>query len=94
MSTLLRIRQMYPTLAQNDRKLADFLLHNAQQARHLSSQKLAQLAGVSQSSVVKFAQKMGYKGFPALKLALSETWPNRRPSRRSPCITGSSAAMR
>lgn len=73
MSTLLRIRQMYPTLAQNDRKLADFLLHNAEQARHLSSQNLAQLAGVSQSSVVKFAQKMGYKGFPALKLALSET---------------------
>lgn len=72
MSTLLRIRQMYPTLAQNDRKLADFLLENAEQARHLSSQKLAQLAGVSQSSVVKFAQKMGYKGFPALKLALSE----------------------
>jgi DNA-binding MurR/RpiR family transcriptional regulator len=73
MSTLLRIRQMYPTLAQNDRKLADFLLNNAEQARHLSSQKLAQLAGISQSSVVKFAQKLGYKGFPALKLALSET---------------------
>lgn len=72
MSTLLRIRQIYPTLAQNDRKLADFLLDNAEQALHLSSQKLAQLAGVSQSSVVKFAQKLGYKGFPALKLALGE----------------------
>lgn len=72
MSTLLRIRQIYPTLAQNDRKLADFLLDNAEQAHHLSSQKLAQLAGVSQSSVVKFAQKLGYKGFPALKLALGE----------------------
>ncbi|HHQ6555138.1 TPA: MurR/RpiR family transcriptional regulator [Serratia fonticola] len=72
MSTLLRIRQIYPTLAQNDRKLAGFLLDNAEQARHLSSQKLAQLAGVSQSSVVKFAQKLGYKGFPALKLALGE----------------------
>ncbi|ERK06975.1 Sialic acid utilization regulator, RpiR family [Serratia fonticola AU-AP2C] len=72
MSTLLRIRQSYPTLAQNDRKLADFLLDNAEQACHLSSQKLAQLAGVSQSSVVKFAQKLGYKGFPALKLALGE----------------------
>lgn len=73
MSPLLRIRQIYPTLAKNDRKLADFLLANAEQARHLSSQKLAQLAGVSQSSVVKFAQKMGYQGFPALKLSLSET---------------------
>jgi DNA-binding IclR family transcriptional regulator len=32
-------------------------------ARHLSSQKLAEESGVSQSSVVKFAQKLGYKGF-------------------------------
>lgn len=72
MSTLLRIRQMYPMLAQNDRKLADFLLGNTEQVCHLSSQKLALLAGVSQSSVIKFAQKLGYKGFPALKLALSE----------------------
>ncbi|MGL5389610.1 MAG: MurR/RpiR family transcriptional regulator [Serratia sp. (in: enterobacteria)] len=73
MSTLLRIRQIYPTLAQNDRKLANFLLNNAEQVSHLSSPKLAQLAGVSQSSVVKFSQKLGYKGFPALKQALSET---------------------
>ncbi|AJI83277.1 putative DNA-binding transcriptional regulator [Yersinia enterocolitica] len=72
MSSLLRIRQLYPTLAQNDRKLADFLLNNPEQARHLSSQKLAQQTGVSQSAVVKFAQKLGYKGFPALKQALSE----------------------
>lgn len=72
MSSLLRIRQLYPTLAQNDRKLADFLLTNPEQASHLSSQKLAQQTGVSQSAVVKFAQKLGYKGFPALKQALSE----------------------
>ncbi|CNG19284.1 putative DNA-binding transcriptional regulator [Yersinia enterocolitica] len=72
MSSLLRVRQLYPTLAQNDRKLADFLLTNPEQARHLSSQKLAQQTGVSQSAVVKFAQKLGYKGFPALKQALSE----------------------
>lgn len=72
MSSLLRIRQLYPTLAQNDRKIADFLLTNPEQARQLSSQKLAQQTGVSQSAVVKFAQKLGYKGFPALKQALSE----------------------
>ncbi|WP_392433706.1 MurR/RpiR family transcriptional regulator [Yersinia sp. HM-2024] len=72
MSSLLRIRQLYPMLAQNDRKIADFLLTNPEQARQLSSQKLAQQTGVSQSAVVKFAQKLGYKGFPALKQALSE----------------------
>ncbi|MCT4707216.1 MurR/RpiR family transcriptional regulator [Enterobacteriaceae bacterium H11S18] len=72
MNCLLRIRQRYATLAQSDRKLADFLLANAEHARHLSSQQLAQEAGVSQSSVVKFSQKLGFKGFPALKLAISE----------------------
>ena len=72
MNCLIRIRQRYPDLAQSDKKLADYLLSQPDTARHLSSQQLAAEAGVSQSSVVKFAQKMGFKGFPALKLAISE----------------------
>ena len=72
MNCLIRIRQRYPTLARSDKRLADFLLDKPDHARYLSSQQLAVEAGVSQSSVVKFAQKMGFKGFPALKLALSE----------------------
>jgi len=38
--------------------------------RDLSSQELANVVGVSQSSVVKFAQKLGYKGYPAFKLGV------------------------
>ncbi|MFU0866383.1 MurR/RpiR family transcriptional regulator [Kluyvera ascorbata] len=76
MNCLLSIRQRYPQLAQSDRKLADFILAQPDLARHLSSQQLASQSGVSQSSVVKFAQKLGFKGFPALKLALSEALAN------------------
>lgn len=72
MNCLIRIRQRYPSLAQSDKKLANFILTQPDHTRHLSSQQLAAEAGVSQSSVVKFAQKLGFKGFPALKLALSE----------------------
>lgn len=72
MNCLIRIRQRYAGFAQSDKKLADFLLTQPDRARHLSSQQLASEAGVSQSSVVKFAQKIGFKGFPALKLAISE----------------------
>ncbi|HEY2451664.1 MAG TPA: MurR/RpiR family transcriptional regulator [Scandinavium sp.] len=72
MNCLIRIRQRYAGLAQSDKKLADFILALPDEARHLSSQQLAAEAGVSQSSVVKFSQKLGFKGFPALKLALSE----------------------
>lgn len=72
MNCLVRIRQRYPHLAQSDKRLADYLLSQPDNARHLSSQQLAAEVGISQSSVVKFAQKMGFKGFPALKLAISE----------------------
>lgn len=72
MNCLLSIRQRYAGFAQSDKKLADFLLAEPDRARHLSSQQLALETGVSQSSVVKFAQKLGFKGFPALKLAISE----------------------
>lgn len=72
MNCLLSIRQRYAGFAQSDKKLADFLLAEPDRARHLSSQQLALEAGVSQSSVVKFAQKLGFKGFPALKLAISD----------------------
>lgn len=72
MNCLIRIRQRYPALAQSDKKLAEFLLENADRACHLSSQQLAAEAGVSQSSVVKFAQKMDFKGYPAMKLAIGE----------------------
>jgi DNA-binding MurR/RpiR family transcriptional regulator len=93
MNCLTRIRQRYPTLAASDKKLADFILAQPDQTRHLSSQQLAGEAGVSQSSVVKFAQKMGFKGFPALKLALSEALasaPIRSPYR---CITRFAATI-
>lgn len=72
MNCLISIRQRYAGFAQSDKKLADFMLAQPDRARHLSSQQLALEAGVSQSSVVKFAQKLGFKGFPALKLAISE----------------------
>lgn len=38
----------------------------------MSSSQFAEDAGVSQSAIVKFSQKIGMKGFPALKIAISE----------------------
>lgn len=74
MSCLLKMRAMRDELSVNERKLADFILDNTQLLRDYSSQQLADAVGVSQSSVVKFSQKMGYKGYPSLKLAVYETY--------------------
>jgi len=55
-----------------ERRIADFILDNEQLMRDYSSQQLAAALGVSQSSVVKFSQKLGYKGYPDLKYSIAE----------------------
>lgn len=72
MVCLLKIRGMLEQMSVIERKLADFILDNAHLLRDYSSQQLADAVGISQSSVVKFCQKLGYKGYPDLKLAVSE----------------------
>ncbi len=55
-----------------ERRIADFLLENAHLLRDYSSQQLADALGISQSSVVKFSQKLGFKGYPDLKYSIGE----------------------
>ncbi len=76
MSTFTKIKAIHSSLSSSESKLADFILHSANAIRELSSQQLANAAGVSQSSVVKFTQKLGYKGYPAFKLAIIDALNN------------------
>ncbi len=55
-----------------ERRIADFLLENAHLLRDYSSQQLADALKISQSSVVKFSQKLGFKGYPDLKYSIGE----------------------
>lgn len=73
MSCLAIIRSAREEMSANEKKLADFVLENASLVRDYSSQQIAASVGVSQSSVVKFSQKLGYKGFTDLKLAIHES---------------------
>lgn len=72
MSCLVKIRAFQDELSPNERKIARFILSNPALIRDYSSQNLANSVGVSQSSIVKFSQKLGYQGFPDLKLAIHE----------------------
>lgn len=72
MSCLTIIRSARNEMSATEKKLADFILENAPLVRDYSSQQIAGSVGVSQSSVVKFSQKLGYRGFTDLKLAIHE----------------------
>ena len=73
MSTaLVKLRSERDRMSAIERRIADFIIENAHLLRDYSSQQLANALGISQSSVVKFCQKLGFKGYPDLKLAISE----------------------
>ena len=72
MSALVKLRSERDRMSAIERRIADFVLENAQLLRDYSSQQLANALGISQSSVVKFCQKLGFRGYPDLKLSISE----------------------
>lgn len=72
MSVLQRISAKLETMAPSDRQIGGFIVDNPERMLKLSSAALAEETGRSQSSVVKFSQKLGYAGYQELKLAVSE----------------------
>lgn len=72
MSCLVKMRAVREELSANEKKIADFILSNSALIRDYSSQNLAASVGVSQSSIIKFSQKLNYRGFTDLKLAIHE----------------------
>lgn len=67
------MRAVREELSANEKKIADFILANSALIRDYSSQNLAASVGVSQSSIIKFSQKLNYRGFTDLKLAIHES---------------------
>jgi DNA-binding MurR/RpiR family transcriptional regulator len=72
MSILQKINAQLDSMAPADRQIGQFIIDNPDQMLRLSSAALAVETGRSQSSVVKFSQKLGYAGYMELKLAVSE----------------------
>ena len=72
LSPLVKLRSERDRMSAIERRIADFILDNAMLLRDYSSQQLASAVGISQSSVVKFCQKLGFKGYPDLKYSIGE----------------------
>ncbi|AMX04037.1 SIS domain-containing protein [Microbulbifer thermotolerans] len=72
MGAIAQIRAMRGSMSNHERRIADYILANIEGVRSLSSKNLADQVGVSQSSVVKFSQKLGFRGYTDLKLSLTE----------------------
>jgi DNA-binding MurR/RpiR family transcriptional regulator len=65
------IRRHYDGLTESQKRLADCII-SSPDAACLTTTDLAKLADVSQSTVVRFAQTLGYQGYPQLQNDLQE----------------------
>ncbi|WP_030690361.1 MurR/RpiR family transcriptional regulator [Streptomyces globisporus] len=62
-------------LTPTQRRIAHCMVRRAGDVPFLSSVELAELAGVSQPSVTRFAVALGFDGYPALRKHLRESMP-------------------
>nr|WSZ96369.1 MurR/RpiR family transcriptional regulator [Streptomyces sp. NBC_00857] len=72
-----RLQQLFEghRLTPTQRRIAHSMVRQAADAPFLSSVELAELAGVSQPSVTRFAVALGFDGYPALRKHLREVAP-------------------
>ena len=73
MSAMLKIRAERDQMSAIERRIADFIAENSHLLRDYSSQQLANTLKISQSSVVKFSQKLGFKGYSDLKYSIADS---------------------
>ena len=59
--------------SKGQRHIAAYILENYDKAAFMTASRLGQLAGVSESTVVRFASELGYDGYPGMRKALQDT---------------------
>ena len=65
-----RINQKYAGMSKGQKRLAAYITDYYDQAVFLTAEKLGEAVGVSESTVVRFASSLGYKGYPGFQRAL------------------------
>lgn len=63
--------------SKGQKRIAKYILDNYDKAAFMTAGKLGQTAGVSESTVVRFAAELGYDGYPSMRKALQEMIRNR-----------------
>lgn len=72
MSILLKLDMMRDNFSKIEKKIANYILQNPEEVKLLTTYEVAKICKTSQASIVRFAKKMGFSGYPSFKLALSK----------------------
>lgn len=67
-----RINQKYASMSKGQRRLSAYLTDHPDQAAFMTAAKLGEAVSVSESTVIRFASSLDYKGFPELQAAVRD----------------------
>lgn len=68
-----QIQEKLPELSKGHRAIANFLIANYDKAAYMTASALGEQAGVSESTVVRFAVEMGFDGYHRFQEQIRET---------------------
>ena len=71
------IQSQYTRFSKGQKLIAQYILKNYDKVAFMTACKLGEAVGVSESSVVRFANALGYSGYPKLQDALQEVIKNK-----------------
>ncbi len=66
------ITMRLPTLSKGQRLIAQYILSHYDRAAYMTAARLGALVAVSESTVVRFANELGFAGYPEMQRALQE----------------------
>ena len=71
-SFLQQMEQRAPDFSKGQRQIAEFIKAHYDRAAYMTASKLGGVAQVSESTVVRFADELGFSGYPELQRTLQE----------------------
>jgi DNA-binding MurR/RpiR family transcriptional regulator len=71
------VSQNYSNLTKSEKRIANFLRKNQDDAAFLSAAEIADRLGISEATVVRFARTLGFASYPALRVELQNNFRHR-----------------
>ncbi len=71
------ISARYSTLTKSEKRIADFLRKNQEEAAFLAAGEVAGRLGLSEATIVRFARTLGFAGYPSMRVVLQEAFRRR-----------------
>lgn len=67
-----KIRDYYPSFSKGQKKISAAILNDYDKIAYMTASKMGRFVGVSESTVVRFANELGYEGYSDFQKAIQE----------------------